>query len=65
MLFRSEDDGIETKGWMNAADQDVCPLCRDNEDAGDIPIDALFPSGVLFPPAHPHCRCAVVPGVEA
>lgn len=50
-----EADDIVTKGWMNAADQDVCQLCQDNEDAGDIPLEALFPSEVPFPPAHPHC----------
>lgn len=60
-----EDAGIATKGWLNADDQDVCPICRENEDAGDIPLDEPFPSGEPFPPAHPGCRCAVIPGVEA
>ena len=56
-----EASGVRGKGWMNAADQDVCQICRDNEDAGPIPIGDLFPSKDPFPPAHPHCRCAIVP----
>jgi SPP1 gp7 family putative phage head morphogenesis protein len=59
-----EADGIATKGWLHAADQDVCELCQANEDAGDIPLTDLFPSGEPFPPAHPHCRCAVIPGLD-
>jgi len=58
------DADIATKGWLNANDQRVCPICKANEDAGDIPLDAAFPSGEPFPPAHPLCRCAIVPGVE-
>jgi hypothetical protein len=39
---------------------DPCDICIENEDAGAIPIDELFPSGDMRTPFHPNCRCAVV-----
>jgi hypothetical protein len=39
---------------------DPCEICIENDDAGAIPIDELFPSGDLRTPFHPNCRCAVV-----
>ena len=35
----------------------------ENAKAGAIPLGMPFPSGDLWPPAHPGgCRCATVPG---
>lgn len=50
--------GVEKKRWT---DQDGCPICQDNAHAGAIPVDKAFPSGDMHGPAHPSCRCTVVP----
>jgi len=55
------DSGVLGKEWLHAADHDVCPACIANEDAGPIGLDDLFPSKDPFPPAHPWCRCAIMP----
>lgn len=39
----------------------VCPDCEDNALAGAIEKSADFPTGHAWPPAHPGCRCLVVP----
>jgi hypothetical protein len=55
--------GVVTgKSWQVSND-DVCDICLDNEDAGVIGIDELFPSGDDAPTAHPNCNCAVYPVV--
>ena len=46
------------KYWQ--ADEDPCPECVENEEAGPIPIDDDFPSGDAVDPAHPHCECTVL-----
>lgn len=53
--------GVEGKEWAVAPDERVCPVCRRNADTGAIPTSSLFPSGELDPPAHPNCRCALLP----
>lgn len=45
------------KQWISSADP--CDICQDNIDAGVIPLNEEFPSGDLFPPAHPNDRCAM------
>jgi hypothetical protein len=50
--------GIERKEWT---DSDGCPDCVANAEQGPIPIDDEFQSGDDHEPAHPGCRCAVVP----
>lgn len=56
------DSGVAPfKEWVTAQDDLVSEGCQENEDAGPIPIDEAFPSGDDYPPAHPNCRCAVVP----
>jgi SPP1 gp7 family putative phage head morphogenesis protein len=52
--------GITKMSWATAAD-DACAICLANEAAGLIGIDDRFPSGDQFPPAHPRCRCGLVP----
>lgn len=54
-------DEIPAKGWLTALDQRVCPVCADNEAAGALGLDEDFPSGDPHPPAHPRCRCALIP----
>jgi 2'-5' RNA ligase len=54
---------IATHRWLTAEDNRVCPICDENAAAGSIPLGTPFPSGDLWPPAHPGgCRCATVPG---
>ena len=53
--------GIEQVIWVTAEDARVCALCDANEAAGPWPLGEAFPSGDVMPPAHPRCRCAIVP----
>lgn len=45
------------KQSVSARDTNVCPICRKNEQAGPIPMNASFPSGHQRPTYHPGCRC--------
>ena len=54
-------DGVSRKEWLVAPDERVCPVCNANKDEGGIPTTQLFLSGMLAPPAHPNCRCALAP----
>lgn len=55
---------IEKKLWMLAPDQRVCPVCKGNAGQGAIPTTDRFSSGDAFPPAHPNCRCALMPVLD-
>lgn len=39
----------------------ACELCLANEHAGSWPLGVPFPSGALWPPQHPNCRCFPAP----
>ncbi|MFD2421662.1 phage portal protein [Amycolatopsis pigmentata] len=56
-------NGIEAAYWLSAEDPRVCQECQDNEDAGAVPINQAFPTGVYQPPQHPQCRCALAPAL--
>lgn len=59
----AQRDGISVKkSWLIL--EDACDDCQENEDAGPIELDDQFPSGDDAPPAHPNCRCVLVPEVE-
>jgi hypothetical protein len=45
------------KKWQSAGDDRVRPTHRENQAAGWIPMDELFPSGDDIPPADSGCRC--------
>lgn len=45
------------KSWSTIGDDKVSDGCRENEDAGWIPIDEEFPSGDMRPLRFPGCRC--------
>jgi 8-oxo-dGTP pyrophosphatase MutT (NUDIX family) len=47
--------------WITEDDGKVCALCLGNEAAGRVPMGDPYPSGDVCEPAHPGCRCAVVP----
>lgn len=58
-IQRGIDAGLDLKKeWL--ADEDPCPECQENEDAGPIGIDEDFPSGDDSYPAHPNCECTVL-----
>lgn len=52
---------VELKQWTTAEDDRVSEDCEENGNAGPIALDAEFPSGDDAPPAHPNCRCVIVP----
>ena len=59
----AEAEGISVKkSWLIL--DDACDDCQENEAAGAIDLDEQFPSGDDAPPAHPNCRCVLVPEVE-
>lgn len=47
--------------WVTEHDAKVCQACRQNAEAGPVAVRADFPSGDAAPPAHPNCRCAIIP----
>lgn len=49
------------KEWLTAEDDKVSEVCNGNGHAGVIGLHDHFPSGELMPPAHPNCRCTVLP----
>ena len=53
--------GIEGKEWVTAGDSEVSTECLANEAEKVIPINQAFSSGVMAPPQHPRCRCAIAP----
>jgi phage portal protein BeeE len=62
-----EQQGVATKAWSVAGGP--CPICEGIGDAypNDIPIGEAFSTGSgswQAPPAHPNCRCDLLPGVE-
>jgi len=55
------DMGIEGKEWVTAGDDLVSDECLGNESEGVIPVNQSFSGGVMAPPQHPDCRCALAP----
>ncbi len=47
--------------WASDPAKPCCTDCDDNGLAGAVPAGTPFPTGHLHPPAHPGCRCVVVP----
>jgi hypothetical protein len=47
--------------WASDPDHPCCTDCDDNGLAGGVPAGSAFPTGHLHPPAHPGCRCVVIP----
>jgi len=60
-MDRGKDMGIEAKSWITAGDDRVSDGCLENEGAGVIPFNDVFPSGDETPPRFPGCRCAAAP----
>lgn len=51
---------VTTLQWL-VDDDGHCPDCDDNALAGPTAKGQPFPTGQLHPPAHPGCRCLLVP----
>jgi SPP1 gp7 family putative phage head morphogenesis protein len=56
-VARYQDAGLAEMEWTTF---DPCPTCAQN-DGQTVAIGAPFPSGNTQPPAHPNCRCALLP----
>lgn len=56
-------DNVLKKSWLTANKEDVCDICKMNQDIGSIDLKSLFPSGHLYPPAGQGCRCTLLPVV--
>lgn len=56
-VTRYQEAGLQEMEWITS---DPCDLCASN-DGKVVPIGGMFPSGDTQPPAHPHCRCALLP----
>lgn len=53
-----QSNGVKMmKSWQTLEDDRVSDGCKENEQAGWIPIDKEFPSGHMHPPRFPGCRC--------
>lgn len=53
-------NSVDMVSWVDAGDAKVCPRCLENA-ASPVRAGTAFPSGDTSPPAHPRCRCALVP----
>jgi len=53
--------GVEYKHWKSRRDGLTCKRCLANDNLGPVPLDYLYPGGVLFPPIHPRERCVITP----
>lgn len=51
---------IQQRRWETAADERVCPVCGplQGQERG---LNEPFDGGIMNPPAHPRCRCWLVP----
>lgn len=56
-VARYQEAGLQEMEWTTF---DPCDICAGN-DGAVVPIGGSFPSGHTQPPAHPHCRCALLP----
>lgn len=56
-----QETGVVDKvEWRTSEDERVCPICGPLADKRDSIDDPQF-GGVGIPPAHPRCRCWIVP----
>ncbi|MGI9646356.1 MAG: hypothetical protein ACR2O6_13705, partial [Ilumatobacteraceae bacterium] len=48
--------------WVTDERHGACADCHDNSLAGAVAAGDEFPTGHTFAPAHPGCRCLLLPG---
>lgn len=51
---------VDRLEWLTAQDEKTCPECA-ALDGQVTDMGKSFDGGVMFPPAHPNCRCAILP----
>jgi HK97 family phage portal protein len=61
MIAYEESGVVVGKRWIVGSAEKLCEVCAENAAQGVIPFDKAFASGRLAPPAHPRCRCDVLP----
>ena len=61
MIAYEESGVVVGKRWIVGSAEKLCEICAGNAAQGVIPFDKTFASGRLAPPAHPRCRCDVLP----
>ena len=61
MLAYEESGVVVGKRWIVGSAEKLCEVCAENAAQGVIPFEKAFASGRLAPPAHPRCRCDVLP----
>ena len=49
--------GFKRWKWLTAADERVCAICGPKDGR-------VYPEGAQRPPAHPRCRCTILPATE-
>lgn len=54
---------VQEMQWRTANDERVCPVCGPLHDKRTR-LDGNFEGGIESPPAHPNCRCWIVPVIE-
>ncbi|HEX7095456.1 MAG TPA: hypothetical protein VF183_06205, partial [Acidimicrobiales bacterium] len=59
-IVEAHPDGAQLR-WLVDPVAGCSPDCLDNELAGAVPAGEAFPTGDTYPPAHPACRCLLVP----
>jgi hypothetical protein len=59
-LYEATDAGTQLR-WLVDDGGSPCPDAEDNALAGLVVRGEPFPTGHCFPPAHPGCRCLLVP----
>jgi hypothetical protein len=57
--YEATAEGTQLR-WV-VDDEGPCPDCFDNTLAGPTPKGEAYPTGQDHPPAHPGCRCLLVP----
>lgn len=61
MIAYAESGVVKGKRWIVGDQEKLCDECQQNNEQGEIPFGDLFASGQAAPPAHPNCRCDVIP----
>lgn len=60
-LEGAKASGLDLKKSIIRGGQDYdCDICGDNEDAGELELGEIFPSGDESPLFHPNCECTMV-----
>jgi len=63
-LERYQEMGLRFHEWLTVEGEGVCVACDENALAGPVSVGSEFPSGDLSEPAHPNCRCKMIPFIE-